>query len=217
MEGGEEMTTTPEHYQTVGQAVRVKLPVGLCRFFSSVKEINSEAEARSFIDDVSKEFADATHNAWAYKLGFGDLGVCRSSDDGEPANTAGPPMLQAIEGAGLTNVVVVGTRYFGGVKLGVGGLIRAYRDCAQAGLQEAGVRQEIIMSPVRVRHLDYGQMGDILREIESCRGSIDSIDYGQTVTIKASIKPRDLDQLRQRVIDLTRGQGRLEVESDVKG
>ncbi len=210
------MSSMPEYYQTVAQAVRVKLPVGQCRFFSSVKEVSTEAEAKVFVEEVSKEFADATHNAWAYKLGFGDQAICRSSDDGEPANTAGPPTLQAIEGAELTNVVVVGTRYFGGVKLGVGGLIRAYRDCAHAGLQEAGVRQEIIMMQVQVRRLDYSQLGDILREIESCRGSIDSIDYAQTVTIKASIKPRDLDQLRQRVTDLTRGQGQLEVENDVK-
>ena len=111
--------------------------------------MQTEAEAKEFIDTVSNEFADATHNAWAYKIGFGDRSIRRSSDAGEPANTAGPPMLQAIEGQGLTNVVVVGTRYFGGVKLGVGGLIRAYRDTALAGLEAAGVREEVIKMCIR--------------------------------------------------------------------
>ncbi len=203
--------TTPEMYTTVARAVRVRVPVGLCRFFASVREINSELEAKDFIDTVSKEFADATHNAWAYKIGYGDQSICRSSDDGEPVNTAGPPMLQAIEGQGLTNVVVVGTRYFGGVKLGVGGLIRAYRDTAQAGLAEAGRRQEIIMIPITVVNVDYAYLGDVLREIESYRGIIDTLAYDEQVTVKANVRPADVADLQKRVVDLTRGQAELEV------
>jgi|CZCA01.1.fsa_nt_gi uncharacterized YigZ family protein len=205
---------SPEMYTTVAQAVRVRIPIGLCRFFASVKEVQTEAEAKEFIDTVSNEFADATHNAWAYKIGFGDRSIRRSSDAGEPANTAGPPMLQAIEGQGLTNVVVVGTRYFGGVKLGVGGLIRAYRDTALAGLEAAGVREEVIMLPVVVNAVDYAYLGDVLREIESCRGNIGTLDYGEQVTIRAQIRPADIDQLQQRITDITRGQASLEVADE---
>lgn len=202
---------TPETYTTVAQAMRVRVPIGLCRFFASVKAVNTEAGAKDFIEQVSKEFADATHNAWAYKLGYGDQAICRSSDDGEPVNTAGPPMLQAIEGHDLTNVVVIGTRYFGGVKLGVGGLIRAYRDTALAGLEAAGRRVETIMIAVVVHNVDYAYLGDVLREIESCRGTIDSLTYEQQVAIKASVRPTDIPILQQRIIDTTRGQAELEV------
>lgn len=201
----------PEMYITVARAVRVRVPVGLCRFFASVKEIHDEAEAKEFIEAVSKELADANHHAWAYRIGFGDQSISRSSDAGEPVNTAGPPMLQAIEGRDLTNVVVVGTRYFGGVKLGVGGLIRAYRDTAIAGLEAAGIRKEIIMIPIIVHNVDYAYLGDVLREVESCRGSIDTLDYGEQVAIMASVRPSDVAALRNRVTDITRGQGELEV------
>lgn len=203
--------TTPEMYTTVARSVRVRVPIGLCRFFASVKEIHDETEAKDFIETVSKEFADATHNAWAYKIGYGDQSLCRSSDDGEPVNTAGPPMLQAIEGQDLTNVVVVGTRYFGGVKLGVGGLIRAYRETAQAGLTEAGIRQEIIMVPILVRNVDYAYLGDVLREIESYRGRIDTLAYDEQVTVRADVRPADVAGLQKRIVDITRGQAELEV------
>ncbi len=205
---------SPEMYTTVAQSVRVRIPVGLCRFIASVKEVGSEAEAKEFIEAVSKEFADATHNAWAYKIGFGDRCIRRFSDAGEPANTAGPPMLQAIEGQGLTNVVVVGSRYFGGVKLGVGGLIRAYRDTALAGLEAAGVRQEVIMVPVMVRSVDYAYLGDVLREIESAKGIIGNLGYGEKVTIQARVRPAEIGQLQQRITDITRGQASLEVADD---
>lgn len=203
--------TVPEMYTTVARAVRVRVPVGLCRFFASVKEISGEAEAKQFIEAVSKELADANHHAWAYRIGFGDQSISRSSDAGEHVNTAGPPMLQAILGRGLTNVAVVGTRYFGGVKLGVGGLIRAYRDTAVAGLEAAGIRQEIIMIPIVIHKVDYAYLGDVLREVESCRGNIDTLEYGEQVTIIANVRPSDIANLRHRITDITRGQGELEV------
>lgn len=205
------MGDSPETFSTVAGSARIKLPVGLCRFFSSVCEVTDEVAAKAFISQISSEFSDANHNAWAYKLGWGNRALSRYSDDGEPANTAGAPMLQAIEGSGLTNVVVVATRYFGGVKLGVGGLIRAYRDCAQAGLLAAGVRTELIMVEVLVRDLDYAILGDVLREIESFHGSILAINYQLRVAVRAAIKPSDQAALSVRVTDITRGQGQLEV------
>lgn len=205
------MNGLPETLSTVAAEARVRLPVGLCRFFASVSEVTSEAEAKAFVAKVTSEFADANHSAWAYKLGFGDQAIRRCSDAGEPANTAGAPMLQVLEGSGLTNVVVVATRYFGGVKLGVGGLIRAYRDCAQAGLKAAGVRTETIEITVAVRDIEYAVLGEVLREIESYRGSILGIDYQSRVEVRAAIRPRDVAALSVRITDITRGQGQLEV------
>ena len=202
-----------DRYQTVARAVRVRIPVGQCRFFASVKEATTEAEAKAFIESIATDFADATHNAWGYKLGAVGEPLCRSSDAGEPVNTAGPPILQAIEGRGLTNVVVVVTRFFGGVKLGVGGLIRAYREAAAAGLEEAGVREEIITRPIRVKNVDYACLGEVLRELESLRCTGIALDYGEQVTLRAEIQPQFFTEgLAARIADITKGQGVVESE-----
>lgn len=205
------MIEIPETFDTVARLAQVKIPVGLCRFHASVSEVRSEAEAKAFLAEVVAQFPDANHSAWAYRIGCIDQALCRYSDDGEPANTAGAPMLQVINGAGLTNVMVIGTRYFGGVKLGVGGLIRAYRDCAQAGLQAAGVRTETIKMEVAVRDLDYALLGDVLRELESLKSDILAIDYQLRVNVRAAIRPRDRAALGTRITDITRGQCHLEV------
>ncbi|MGE5654063.1 MAG: IMPACT family protein [Bacillota bacterium] len=193
-------------FRTVARASRVKIPVGLCRFISSVEPASSEDEARAFISRVSREFADATHNVWAYRIGTGTQAIFRYSDDGEPAQTAGPPTLAAIDHRDLTDVVVVGTRYFGGVKLGVGGLIRAYRQCADAGLAEAGCITKVITMPVVIR-CGYDHLGTIMNELESLKGKIERIDYDVHVTVTARVRPVDLPQLEGRVTDITRGTG----------
>ncbi len=205
------MSEIPETFSTVANRSQVKIPVGLCRFHASVSEVQTEDEAKAFLAEVVAQFPDANHSAWAYRIGFGDQALCRQSDDGEPANTAGAPMQQVISGSGLTNVMVIGTRYFGGVKLGVGGLIRAYRDCAQAGLQAAGVRTETIKVEVAVRDLDYAQLGDVLRELEAVKSDILGIDYQLRVSVRAAIRPKDREALGIRITDITRGQCHLEV------
>jgi uncharacterized YigZ family protein len=201
-----------EVLRTVKGSVRVRIPIGNCRFFSSVRECSSEEEARAFIREVSDVFQDATHNAWGFRIGIGETTVEKCSDDREPAHTAGPPILQAIEGAGVTNCVVVVTRYFGGVKLGVGGLIRAYRQSAAAGLAEAGVREVEIRQGVILKRLNYSILGSVMHELESIRAEVVAVDYTEEISISARIFPATLDALRVRITDLTRGQGVLEHE-----
>ena len=121
---------------TVARSVQVKLPVGACRFIASVSRVDKEKEAKSFIRKISSHFHDATHNAYAYKIGFGDSAISRQSDDGEPAGTAGKPLPQAIESAGLT----IGHSchpLLRRCKTGNRRIDQAYRACAEAGLGEA--------------------------------------------------------------------------------
>lgn len=194
-----------DRFDTVANDVRVKIAVGACRFFASVARTDMEEEAKSFIDSVSHDFNDATHNAYAYKIGVGEMALARSNDADEPAGTAGPPILQAIENAGLTNVTVVATRYFGGVKLGIGGLIRAYRSCADAGLAEAGRITEISLTPLLVR-VSYDLLGTVLREVAAAGGDVDCVDYDENgVSVRAYIPLRDMDALQEQLINLTRG------------
>ena len=201
-----------EVVRTIKDPLRVKVPIGACRFFGSVAEAASEAEARAFIETVSAEFRDANHNAWGYKLGSGAEAEIRYSDDREPSGTAGPPIIQAIEGADVTNCVVVVTRYFGGVKLGVGGLIRAYRQTAAEALAEAGVKETEVRYGIVITGLDYSVLGTVMHELESQRAEIDHVDYGVDVTIRARIFKEGFASLATKVRDLTRGQGGVAYE-----
>jgi uncharacterized YigZ family protein len=194
-----------DRFYTVARDARVKIPVGACRFIASVARIGSEEEARERIAQISAEYHDATHNAWAYKSGAGDDAVSRCSDAAEPAGTAGPPMLQAIEQAGLTHVLVVGTRYFGGVKLGIGGLVRAYRACAEAGLAAAGVIEEIRMTDVTCR-VPYDLLGAVMREFPAAGGSVLDVDYqGDGVLVRGSIPVWEYSGFSGKIRDATRG------------
>jgi uncharacterized YigZ family protein len=194
-----------DRFQTVARSVRVKTAAGACRFIASVARTDSEDEACAFIERVSAEFKDATHNAYALKIGLGDTAVSRQSDADEPAGTAGNPMLQAIEKAGVTNVTVVGTRYFGGVKLGIGGLVRAYRSCAEAGLEEAGRITHICFQPVIVK-VPYDLVGPVLREVPASGGEIEAVDYSEDEVLVRCLVPFGMTQtLGEKLLDLTRG------------
>ncbi len=114
------------------------------RFIGHIKPVTSENEAKAFIDEMRRTYADATHNVFAYVLREGN--ILRWSDDGEPGGTSGQPTLAVLQGAGLTDVCCVTTRYFGGTLLGSGGLVRAYSAAARAALREAGTA---VMRPWR--------------------------------------------------------------------
>ena len=203
------MNPMTDRYDTVARQVRIKIAVGACRFIASVANTKSEAEAKTFIERVSGEFQDATHNAYAYRIGLGDLAICRQNDAAEPAGTAGLPMLQVIMHADLTNVTVVGTRYFGGVKLGIGGLVRAYRACAQAGLADAGRITEVYMIEV-VISTPYDLLGAVIREVESVSGNVTGVEYGEEVVlVRADIPQSSHETVQNLIIEATRGKAMI--------
>ncbi len=193
-----------DSFRTLIAPVRVKIPVGACRFIASLAPAAAEAEARGFIDAVSKDYADANHNAYAYKVGYGDGALSRSFDDGEPASTAGPPMLDVLEKYNLTNVVVVGTRYFGGVKLGVGGLVRAYRSCAEEGVKAARIETRYFTRVIRFE-IPYKHVGSALREIEVLKGAVKKMEYGSQVVVTAVIREKYGPLFIKRLQDASRG------------
>lgn len=194
-----------DRFETVAREARVKVPVGACRFIASVARTDNEEAARDFIARVSAEFHDATHNAYAYVIGLGDRAIKRQSDAAEPVGTAGPPMLSAIENAGLTNVTVVGTRYFGGVKLGIGGLVRAYRMCAEAGLAEAGRLELVKMSAFKIL-APYDALGAVMREIAAQGGSVKQVDYDESGAVVEGEVPLSREEtLSQGVVEATAG------------
>ena len=173
------------------------------KFFGSINSANSRKAAETFINEIKEKYSDASHNVNAYKLGIGDNAIEYADDDGEPAGSSGPPVLKAIQGADLTNTVIVVTRYFGGTKLGIGGLIRAYGDTARLAIKSAGKKKLELIYKLQISG-DYNVIGTILGQIESFNGKIISTEYdNQGGKVLLYIKPNRFQELKETLIELT--------------
>ncbi|SJZ72780.1 IMPACT family protein [Selenihalanaerobacter shriftii] len=193
-------------YKTVADDYRVQLTIKNCKFIASAANIQSVEEAEKFIDRISEEFADATHNVYAFKVGLGDSAVKRTNDDGEPAGSSGPPVLQAIEGEDVTNTVIVVTRYFGGIKHGIGGLIRAYGKCAREAIKVAGIIEKERYLNIGIS-VSYDSMGKVINDLEGHQGEVNSTKYtNEGVEIIASMKLSYIPAFKARIKELTRGE-----------
>ena len=171
------------------------------RFIATVAPVSSEEEAAAFIASMKKKYWDARHNCSAFITG--DRGEkSRCSDDGEPSGTAGRPMLDVLEGAHVTNVCVVVTRYFGGTLLGTGGLVRAYSAAVRAALDNCTLIKKINGYLLKVT-LDYNDYGKIERDAAKKGYLIHEKDYGENVTV--SFLTEDADAIRADVTDMTAG------------
>ncbi len=171
------------------------------RFLGHVRPVGSEEEARAFIAEMKKKYYDARHNCWCYLLKDGPE---RYSDDGEPQGTAGIPMLEVFRREGVTNLVCVVTRYFGGVLLGAGGLFRAYTKSAKDALDAAGRsvvrRWEVLEIPCSYAALERCKL-----EIAAFDGAVAGMDYGAGVTIRALLPEERSEAFRARILDISGG------------
>ena len=140
-------------YKSVYKRARTELVVEKSKFIATVTSCNTREEAEAFFAEIRKEFKDATHNVPAFIIG-NKMEVKWASDDGEPQGTSGPPILRFLEMNEITNVAIMVTRYFGGIKLGTGGLVRAYSSAAELAVNEAGLGAGIMVTPFRI-DLDY--------------------------------------------------------------
>ena len=154
-------------------------------FLSHAAPVRTEEEALAFVKARKKEFSDATHNVWAFRLGADT--VARYSDDGEPQGSSGMPTLEAIRHTGATDAVVVVTRYFGGTLLGVGGLIRAYSSAARLALEDAGIitYERYAVLSLAVSYSDYQRL---LPEISRAGALTDAQDFAEQVTLTLAVK-----------------------------
>ena len=181
------------------------------RFIGYVKPVKTEAEASEFINSIRSKHWDARHNVYAYSLREGN--IKRYSDDGEPSGTAGMPVLDVITKNEVYDVCVVVTRYFGGVLLGTGGLVRAYSQGAKTAL-EAG--QIVLMRSCLICSLtcSYNQYGKISSLIPDNGGVIDDSVFETDVKLSFHIKPDDLSALNKKLADLTSGEVQANSESE---
>ena len=176
------------------------------RFIGLAAPCGSAEEAQTFIDAVRSRFHDARHHAFAWRMGE----ASRASDDGEPHHSAGPPILRAIEGCDLREVVVVVVRYYGGVKLGTGGLVRAYGGAAAAVLEAAPATRVDVRTPVVVS-FDYAAASGIQRTLHSLNLEPVTSDYGASVVLTLHLPADRVEAVLARLRDATGGAATLEV------
>lgn len=192
-----------DSYKTIRCDGQAESEIKKSRFITSLKRVYSEEEAKTFIAGLKKEHWEANHNCSAYVIGDNSE-IQRSSDDGEPSGTAGVPMLEVLKKNDLINVCVVVTRYFGGTKLGAGGLIRAYSHAVSHGLQEVGLvigklQQEISLT------IDYSLLGKLQNFLENDWFTKDTV-FAEKVTVLCLVDEDQTDSFEAAVIDLLNGQ-----------
>lgn len=177
------------------------------RFIAHVSPVSNDVEAREFISVVKEKYKDATHNVPAFVVGKKQE-LQWASDDGEPQGTSGPPILKLITDSDLTDMVVVVTRYFGGVKLGTGGLVRAYSSVAEKAIENAGVCT--VNSVVKLKcRIDYSFLEKIKSMEKDGSFSTGSIEYTDKVTIELIGDAEKAGDLRKMLADVTSGRGEI--------
>ena len=181
------------------------------RFIGHLRPIRSEEEARSYIQQMKKQYYDARHNCWCYLLGDN---VLRYSDDGEPQGTAGQPMLHVFEQEGVTDVCCVVTRYFGGILLGAGGLTRAYSRSARDTLAAAGVATVGIWAQAEIP-CSYSLLERVKLEIAAREGIIDDVAYGAEILLKVSLPLSQTEALQKRLTEISAGGMTMTVTGEV--
>lgn len=193
-----------KNYLTVKQNVQNEIIIEKSRFITSLKRVYGEDDAKAFVQGVKSEYPDATHNCYAYVADEGGF-FAKFSDDGEPQSTAGLPMLETIKAKGLKQVAVVVTRYFGGVKLGTGGLARAYADCVKKAIDKAGIKS-VVWSNTFKSEVSYAIYPKIVKIIEGCEGVVTKIDYlSQNVELTFSAPVEKAGTLTDKIIDYSAG------------
>ncbi|OWZ84538.1 YigZ family protein [Natranaerobius trueperi] len=195
-----------KEYVTVQKQTDKEIFIKKSRFISYVAPVSTETEAFDFINQIKERHSDATHNVFAFRVGL-KSDFKRQSDDGEPSGTAGKPVLDVIENQGIRNVAVVVTRYFGGIKLGAGGLVRAYSHSAKEGIEKAKIVKRTLYQEYEIE-IEYPQLGKLQNEIdERDDWFLRDIEYKENVRLVIAV-PEGQDYLINYVENLTSGSGR---------
>ncbi len=192
-------------YPIPAQTIRIENVVVNSRFIATIGRADTVEQAKAFIQSIRQEMPDATHHVYAYIVGYGSSVIEGMSDDGEPSGTSGPPVLAVLRGADLGDVALVVTRYFGGTKLGTGGLVRAYGGAAKDAVAALPVEMKIPKHSIgtTVHYSVYERVKLLLAEYEA---ETDSEEFGADVTIYAHIPIDTFEPFCAAVLELTAGQ-----------
>ena len=200
-----------EQYKTVYEGGEGELVEKKSRFIATVRPVKTEEEANHFVEEMRKKYWDARHNCWAFILGERQE-FKRCSDDGEPSQTAGKPMMDVLTGAGLTDVAVVVTRYFGGTLLGTGGLVRAYSGAVQEGLKNSTVITKYLGVKLSVT-TDYNGVGKLQYLFGQKEIPILSAEYTDKVVFTVLVESSRIQEIKKAITEATSATAQME-ESD---
>jgi len=173
-------------------------------FIASAGPVFSVEEAKSFIDGIKARYSDATHNVPVYIIGHPPSVIEHSNDDGEPAGTAGRPALSVLRGSGFGDIAIVITRYFGGTKLGTGGLVRAYSEAVRSVLEILPKAEKAATVTTEFK-IDYPHYEQVQRLAESHHGSIENQNFEVDVTMRIKFRAEAFEDFQQDLIQLTNG------------
>lgn len=196
-----------DEYYTVKPSGKDQLYIQKSRFIGYVRRVNTEEDAQQFIQEIKKKHYDATHNCSAYIIGQKDE-IQKANDDGEPGGTAGVPMLEVLKKQNLKNTAVVVTRYFGGIKLGAGGLIRAYSRATAKAIQATGIVKRKLMQGFSIT-IEYPLLGRLENELRNSKYIIDSIDYTEKVILNVFVQRNEGKSFYDWIVDLTGDQATI--------
>ena len=198
-----------EYYIPTG-AGEAELVEKRSQFLGHVRGVETEDEARAFIAEMKKKYYDARHNCWCYIIRGG---AERYSDDGEPQGTAGIPVLDVLRKSGVTDACIVVTRYFGGILLGAGGLVRAYTAAAKAALDAAGTLTMERYAELRLR-LSYADYQKLAAKLDALGAVTDAVDFGGEVTLDVALKATAKDRFTDAVRELFAGRVPVEARGE---
>jgi uncharacterized YigZ family protein len=208
------------NYLTVKNEGQHEIVIEKSRFIAHIARATTEEEAQEFIQKIKKEHNSATHNCSAYLIGETD-NIQKANDDGEPSGTAGVPMLEVLKKRQLKDTVAVVTRYFGGIKLGAGGLIRAYGKSVSEGLNHIGVVERQLQQIVHIT-VDYTLLGKMENELRNSVYPIKEMNYMEKVEIQMFVPIKEKKTFKEWIIDLSNAQSEIVfgkeeyLEKDVK-
>lgn len=197
---------------------RYRIPIGMAQseieaknsiFVGTVGPAPDVAAAQAFVQRVRERYADANHNAWAYRIDEGPHGALGFSDDGEPRGTAGRPILAILDGSGLLEIVAVVTRYFGGIKLGTGGLVRAYGGAAREALKGVPTAECVLHRLARIE-IDYTLYGTLQYTLPRYNVIIDDVQFTDRVTLDLAVPYHRVSDVTTLLRELTNGQVMLD-------
>ncbi len=192
------------------EEVRTEIEIKKSRFIASLAPAFSIDEAKAFIGQVRKEFGDASHNVPAFIIGSGNSVTAHCNDDGEPSGTAGRPMLAVLQGSGLGDVVVVVTRYFGGTKLGTGGLVRAYGDAVKAALAITPHAEKVATHTIMLA-IPYNYIERIRILVAKWNGRLLDESFAADVTVTAQLIVTQFPQFQQELQEMSHGSLEAEI------
>lgn len=200
---------SPDSFLTIESESSVEIKIKASKFIGQAVPCTDETGAEDILNGIRRRYHDATHHCFAYRVGIGNEMKFRYSDAGEPSGTAGRPIYDQIEGKELTNLIIVVTRYYGGTKLGTGGLAHAYSESAASAIEKAGVVERHVTREISIT-LRFSDYNAAERSIYEFGGRIVHSDFADVVKLTIAMRLSRIEQFKEKLIETTAGRAKID-------